>query len=577
MFYGRNLLYSISFLLTIFFMNKSICIFLFLFFQHLSLVKSQTPDWEWGRSATNYGWAGLPAYGEGIDMVTDANGNIYCTGYFGDAIITFGSVTLTGQNPYGSNIFLVKYDSTGTVLWAKKTGGTGLQVASDISSDLSGNLYITGYFKNQITFVNDTLSTTGTDLFLVKYDSSGNALWAKKANGNFSNAISNSVSADPFGNVYITGSFDSTLVFGTDTLTSLGNADIFTAKYDSSGNALWAKSGNGTLQDIAFSVSADAIGNVSIIGFFSSPYFILNSDTLFNTGTAYAIFLVKFDSTGNVIFVKNSTGGYGNYGRGITTSSYGNIFATGHFNGFPIIFDSDTLFPSGQADDGFLVKYNSSGNVLWAKSFWGAMPYNIIVDSIENVYITGSMGGIPGGPVNFDSFTLAVPSGSYDPMFIAKFDATGSVLWAKALASGGDDQNGIALGPKGGIYITSDFYMVDSLIFGCDTLFLTGDEAFFLAKLGHNACPDSLSELSEVKQDKGVQIFPNPFHSNLTITSANNLPLEIYIYDLLSKNLFRQKFINTISLNTNELAKGIYFYEIKNKNELIRKGKVVRQ
>lgn len=444
------------------------------------MVTAQVPEWQWARSASCTGGT------EGLDVASDASGNVYVMGWYTGPSISFGSITLYSQNPNRYYAYLAKYDSSGNVLWAKKAGGTGISLGSGVAVDFAGNAYITGlYDSSYVFFGNDTLSYNGTNIFLTKYDSSGNVLWAKCAGGVSVNASSTSVATDPFGNVYITGFFHSSnLIIGSDTLTNYGNYNVFTAKYDSSGNALWAKSGQGTTYDLSYSVASDASGNAYITGYFASPFIVFDTDTLFNPNLFYTIFLVKYDPSGNVTLAKSSIGGGGNYGTCVTTSSSGNIYITGHFNSYPIIFGSDTLLPSGNVKDAYLVKYDFSGNVLWAKCFWGALPYKIIVDAADNIYMTSSMGYPTNVPIAIDSITLQLPPGSTDPMFVAKFNSSGNVCWAKALASGGDDHSGVALGPTGSIYITSDFYNINPFILGCDTLTLTGYEDIFVVKLG---------------------------------------------------------------------------------------------
>ena len=132
-----------------------------------------------------------------------------------------------------------------------------------------------------------TLTSTNGNLFIAKYDASGNVLWAKSTAGAGDDGTGNSVSADAGGNVFVTGYFTSpTLTFGITTLTNAGGGggsfpyDIFIAKYDAGGNVLWAKSVGGTGWDQGNSVSADAGGNVFVTGSFSSLSLTFGSPTL---------------------------------------------------------------------------------------------------------------------------------------------------------------------------------------------------------------------------------------------------------------------------------------------------------
>lgn len=119
--------------------------------------------------------------GQGI--LIDVSGNVLLTGIFTSPSITFGNTTKTnlGQN----DIFLVKYDASGNILWAKFSGGLSSDIISDISTDASSNIVVTGYFlSSSITFGKTTLTKTGSAaIFVAKYDASGNLLWAKSEGG----------------------------------------------------------------------------------------------------------------------------------------------------------------------------------------------------------------------------------------------------------------------------------------------------------------------------------------------------------------------------------------------------------
>jgi len=174
-------------------------------------------------------------------VATDASGNIYITGYFQQDSISFGSYTFQSGFCSGS-MFLTKYDANGNVLWAKNPFGEAR--ANSIALDSYGNIYVTGYFVNVISFGTCSLHTATytQDFFTVKFNSAGIAIWAKNSSGG---AYGQSIAVDTYGNSVVTGyhvkdtiSFDSvTLIRPT------GNQmDFFITKYDPDGNTLWAKS-----------------------------------------------------------------------------------------------------------------------------------------------------------------------------------------------------------------------------------------------------------------------------------------------------------------------------------------------
>ena len=329
-------------------------------------VNAQTPNWQWAKSAGGTGSA------FGLIVSTDAIGNVFMTGYFKSPTITFGTTTLT--NAGSNDIFIVKYDATGNVLWAKSVGGAYDERGQSVSTDASGNVFMTGYFISPtISFGTTTLTNTYasnlySDFFIVKYDTSGNVLWAKSAEGAYDDS-GQSVSTDASGNVFITGIYYSpTITFGTTTLTKANPtsnySDIFIVKYDASGNMLWATSAeDGVFNDDGRSVSTDASGNVFIAGYFASPTITFGTTTLTNTNSSWDIFIVKYDSSGNVLWAKSAGGTGYDEGYAVSTDASGNVFLTGNFGSPNINFGTTTLTntdTTGSFRDIFIAKLDGT-------------------------------------------------------------------------------------------------------------------------------------------------------------------------------------------------------------------------
>jgi len=196
---------------------------------------AQVPSWEWARSA------GGTKSEIGQSIAVDRSGNSYLTGVFDSPSITFGSYTL--MNTGSSDIYVVKYDTYGNVLWAASAAGLDLDAPRSIAVDASGNAYITGnFYSPTLTFGSYTLTNSGVHLFLAKFDSNGNVAWAKSAGGTAAE-YATSVAVDSFGNPYLTGYADNSIIT-FDTI-NLVNTGVFIVKYDFNGNALWAHTAGG--------------------------------------------------------------------------------------------------------------------------------------------------------------------------------------------------------------------------------------------------------------------------------------------------------------------------------------------
>jgi len=297
-------------------LRSFLLIFTFLFFQFVEL------------SAQGFNWvSGIPNAG-GKAISTDAGGNSYVTGYF-QGTASFGAIQLISHG--GDDIYIAKYDPTGFCLWAKDCGGIYHDLGYGISVDANGNSYITGTFQDIASFGQFQLTSNGSwDIFIAKYDSLGNCLWAKNAGG-AGDDESYAISVDPNGNSYITGSFSGTAMFGVTQLTCNASWEFYLAKYDPNGNCLWAKQASGTSKDCGYGISSDASGNSYVTGnFWTSATF--GAFQLTSVGDQYLdIFTAKYDPSGNCLWAKSGGGIYHDYGSGISTDANGNSYVTGTY------------------------------------------------------------------------------------------------------------------------------------------------------------------------------------------------------------------------------------------------------
>jgi len=373
----------------------------------------------------------------GWDITTDVFGNIYITGFFNDtADFDPGPGTANLISTAGYDIFIAKYDSSGSYLWAKSIAGSG-GFGYSIATDAYSNVYITGRFVNTADFDPDTgtanLTSIGIyDIFFAKYDSLGNYLWANSIGSGTADA-GNCIDIDTLGNVYITGYWGGTADFdpgvGTVNLTPVGSYDIFFAKYDPSGNYLWAKGIGSTLWDQGQGIHIGILGNIYITGYYEGT-----ADFDPGAGNAYLtpgnnkdIFFAKYDSNGNYIFAKSSSStSSNNGGNSITTDDDGNVYITGYFKDsvdFDPSTDTASLTTAGSfVTDIFFAKYDSSGNYLWAKSIEGAsvgVGYSISLDGVNNIYVAGVFKATTDFDPGTGSATLT-SNGGYD-IFLAKY------------------------------------------------------------------------------------------------------------------------------------------------------------
>ncbi len=387
------------------------------------------------------------------NVALDDNGNIYATGGF-QGTVSFDSITFTSIG-VGANLYIVKYDSLGNVLWAVHDGtGSGNAYGKDIFVDPLGNIYITGDFHGTATFGSTTLSISNNalaGLFVVKYNAAGTLQWA--VHGECTSTIGvTSIARDLSGNLYITGHFSDTATFGSTVLTNYA-LNVFVVKYNSAGTVQWGVKGGPTFYPAnGVDIAIDLSGNIYVTGYFSQGSAIFGTFTLPNSGSA-DLFVVKYDPSGTVLWAVKGGGALSDRGASIDLDGIGNIYVAGMFEGFAL-FGSTTLSSNGN-DDILVVKYNSSGAVLWANNFGGSLDEwasVIKTDGSGNSYIIGEFWG----SINFGS-TAFTSSGNRD-VLVAKLDSLGNELWA--VKAGGllhDWGQGIAIDINGELYITGWF------------------------------------------------------------------------------------------------------------------------
>jgi len=276
----------------------------------------------------------------GMSLAIDGSGYIYTAGFFRGTVDfdpNAGTANLTSAGD--EDVFVQKMDPSGNFVWAKQMGGVSRDIARSIAVDVSGNVYITGYFEDTGDFdpgggTANLTSAGRDDIFVQKLDSSGNYIWAKQMGGTGDdNGIS--ITVDGSGNVYTTGDFEGTADFdpGAGALISEGASDVFAQKLDGSGNSLWVKSFGGINPDKGYSIGVDTDGNVYTTGWFAETVDFDPGVGIANMTSAGEedIFIQKLDGSGNLIRTKRIGGISRDFGFSIMIDGPGNVYATGEF------------------------------------------------------------------------------------------------------------------------------------------------------------------------------------------------------------------------------------------------------
>ncbi len=362
---------------------------------------------------------------------------------------------------------LVNAQSLPTWGWANGITGYYNEEGLGIDIDRNNNCYITGYYVTagiQIGNLAPTPPSTNYDFILVKYDSIGNPIWYRTAEGN-AFEFGNKIKVDSMNNILVLGQFNSYHLKFSNSTVYLSNAgynyDLFLAQYSPNGGLAWVKRFGGIKSEWGKGMTIDRKGNIYLIGHFDSPDFPVENYTLTNQGKD-DIYLIKLNKYGNTLWVKSIGGSQMERGYDVVTDKNDDVYITGSFDSPQIMVDTAVLTNSGITNF-FVARYDGNGNLKWAKKFGNNQNdecISIAVDDDFNIYMTG---WYHSNYILFDSIQLNkqdVNSG-----YIVQLDSLGKVNWAKSIY--GDSTTygtNVTVDKRGHIYLSGFAYGISYFI-----------------------------------------------------------------------------------------------------------------
>lgn len=516
---------------------------IFLFFIS-NLVSAQ--NWQWAKHyGSSDGWNRVG------NICKDDSGNVYMTGDFGYPEGYFGSDTLYSSNQ-SSNMFLLKTNQSGNLVWSKSefTDQTG---GDDIQYDRNSNSIV-------ITGVSGSM--TGNYIYLQRENLNGTYM-AGFLIGPQGNGEQPSLTIDNNGNIFLLGRFQNNGTIGPFSI----SAGWFIAKFDSSISCIWAK--NMLVYD----------DNITDVKFFNSSLFIAGMsqhdtvvvDTAHVQNHGYIDnFISRFDTAGNVIWLKTIGGPNWDYGSLIDIDNSGNIFACGVFK--DTSYFGNLLLIDANPYSMYLSKWDINGNIIWAKkipcsstsSSYYSYARDISTDSNGNSYLIGSFNA----SVNFgNGFNLTALDSS--DMFVARYDSSGTCKGVTTF--GGAYGNRIISDGAGDFYAAGIFSGTVQLGTTSLTSYYTSSHIYNLGDI-YLAKHDAITNVeARHAPNNQLLIYANPTAGKCNITIPdeflNEKKLMLSIFDNAGK-LIQQKTLEMnegkILLNLEAEAKGMYNVTLSN-------------
>lgn len=336
--------------------------------------------------------------------------------------------------------FLLGHDCFGQQwIWAKTAicghdPNDGQDVLGFATDPTSHALYSTGewglgYPRDTLQFGNTLfIDTTGTGVFLVKYDTSGNVVWAKNAmEAGYAGEKFTSVTTDRFGNIYLVTTVNSSaLLADTYTITNTSapnNSDACILKYRSDGSFAWLKTIHGIGNEGISEVAVDGKGNPYVVGTAFGDYYIFDNDSIHYTNSFRNGYFAKFASSGNIIFIKY---GINALMQHIVFDGNSTMYIAGEYFDSTLVILNDTINTPTATQNAFIAKFDTSGNILWAKASWydNIGLNSFALDENNNLYFTGTFGS---STAHFGNQTLQNPYYSSYGYYLCKLNSDGDV------------------------------------------------------------------------------------------------------------------------------------------------------
>jgi len=461
---------------------------------------------------------GCPTYdSDPFSIAVDPGNNMIITGYF-VGTVDFGGGDLVCSDYWGDG-FLAKFDASGDYQWSMRFGDSLEQYGRRLATDADGNILVAGDFNGTVCFGGDTLTSLGNyDIFLAKLDADGGHIWSKRfGSAGFDRACG--LGTDSSGNVYLTGFFLGTIDFGGGGMTDAGSYDIFLAKFDADGNHVWSQRFGNTLDDVAVDLAVASTGDVLITGDFTSTSINFGGGTLTNAGS-YDIYIARFSTSGAHQWSMR----FGDTGiqRGISVDTDGsdNVILATYFSG-TVNFGGGVLTSAGSNDIG-LAKFTSGGGHVWSKRFGdsgGQEPACVRFDSEDRVVLSGTYTS----PVDFGGGALAHAGGS--DVFVARFTSAGNHLWSEGYGDTDyEHPSGLAVDALDNVVTTGGFY--GTIDFGGGPLTSAGGSDIFLAKFRFSQEPIIMG-IEDIGNDQGRQVRIN-FISSVEDEAGASTPILQY-------------------------------------------------
>lgn len=506
---------------------------------------AQTPNIQWQKTLGGTEYDGATCIQQTSDGGYIVAGNTVCND--GDVSGNHGE----------NDVWVVKLNATGVIIWKKALGGTLSEYANSIQQTTDGGYIVAGNTQSNDGDVSGN-HNTGTvnfdDVWVVKLSATGAIVWQKTLGGT-DHDIAKSIQQTLDGGYIVAGH-----TYSNDGDVSGNHSffyDCWIVKLSSIGEIIWQKALGGSNDDIASQIQQTLDGGYIIAGLTASN----NGDITQQQGITDC-WIVKLNSIGEIIWQKTYGGTNQDSATSIQQTLDGGYIVAGN------TYSNDGDVSGNHGDlDVWIIKLNNSGTIVWQKTFGGTgTDYaNCIQQRLDGSYIVAGYTYSNDGDVSGNHTT----DNSLNDYWVIKLNTQGELVWQKTL--GGTDGDFASC-----IQQTSDNGYIIAGTTGSNDGNVTGNHGngdYWVVKLS----TDNL-ETSEFEFVKNIIVYPNPSNSYFVIQNKE-LSSENFVYniiDLTGRTILSGNSKYNESINIESLKTGNYIIQIETKSKVIMTKKLIK-
>jgi hypothetical protein len=439
-------------------------------------------------------------------------------------------VSLATKNTSRRNPYIAKFSASQSPVWALALQSTNNLSISALSVDDDDNLVISGTCKAPAMFgtisIDDTAGQTLN--YIAKFSSAGTALWVRTFEGSVTATIEDQA-VDPSGNIYLGGTFSGGNLFSAphQLVNSTSVKLLFVAKWNASGDLEWTRSATPGVENTSICLGVNSAGQTYVGGTYSDTDFVFQTVSMPvrpSTGSGVAmIFMLKLDSSGNVIWGQQGTNTHGPSGSVdfwpaiITVGPGDSAYMAGNFRRdslkapyYTTVGFGSQMLTASNYTSAFLAKFTSEGNAEWIKPFTNYF-YNTVVDleadQTGHVYLALNVSSQYLGTL-FSLLKLNCLGEQVDSQGAQSFSGNSNV-------SGSD----VAVHPSGNIFALGEYLYYDATFYARDTRYHPQ------VRLTDRLESSFLARLSPVVTNYLTTIFRQP--TNQTIATGSSLTVNV--------------------------------------------------